>query len=169
MGPLADPARYHQGAPFPGLHLNAFRGEPAISGFAWHFTPTHRSSQPFATDPGSALHQRVPPASACPWVDHPVSGLLPTTPRTPRRNGTPHALSDSLSLRLRLCPGLASPSPTTRRLILQKARRHPVYLDGSRAPTGQERTVSGSLSLPSPGCFSPFPHGTGSLSVATGI
>ena len=38
---------------------------------------------------------------------------------------------------------------------------------GSRqAPTGWKRTVSGSLSLPSPGCFSPFPHGTGSLSVA---
>ena len=28
------------------------------------------------------------------------------------------------------------------------------------APTGWKRTVSGSLSLPSPGCFSPFPHGT---------
>src|ERR1700692_1642086 len=26
--------------------------------------------------------------------------------------------------------------------------------------------VSGSISLPSQGCFSPFPHGTGSLSVA---
>ena len=26
--------------------------------------------------------------------------------------------------------------------------------------------VSGTISLPSPGCFSPFPHGTGSLSVA---
>ena len=39
----------------------------------------------------------------------------------------------------------------------------------SLAPTGWRRTVSGSLSLPSPGCFSPFPHGTGSLSVAGGI
>jgi hypothetical protein len=28
--------------------------------------------------------------------------------------------------------------------------------------------VSGSVSLPSPGCFSPFPHGTGALSVARG-
>ena len=37
------------------------------------------------------------------------------------------------------------------------------------APTGWKRTVSGSLSLPSPGCFSPFPHGTGSLSVACRI
>src|SRR5215216_5423698 len=38
-----------------------------------------------------------------------------------------------------------------------------------RAPTGRKRMVSGSLSLPSPGCFSPFPHGTGSLSVVGGI
>ena len=35
-----------------------------------------------------------------------------------------------------------------------------------RAPTACRLTVSGSLSLPSPGCFSPFPHGTCSLSVA---
>ncbi|CAM9787832.1 unnamed protein product, partial [Phaeothamnion confervicola] len=34
------------------------------------------------------------------------------------------ALSDSLSLRLRLYPALASPRPPTRWLILQKARRH---------------------------------------------
>src|SRR5690606_10947503 len=34
-----------------------------------------------------------------------------------------------------------------------------------RAPTACTHTVSGSLSLPSPGFFSPFPHGTGSLSV----
>jgi hypothetical protein len=33
-------------------------------------------------------------------------------------------------------------------------------------PTACKRTVSGSFSLPSPGFFSPFPHGTGSLSVA---
>jgi hypothetical protein len=35
-----------------------------------------------------------------------------------------------------------------------------------RAPTDCKRSVSGSISLPSSGCFSPFPHGTGSLSVA---
>ena len=34
-----------------------------------------------------------------------------------------------------------------------------------RAPTACRHPVSGSLSLPSSGCFSPFPHGTGSLSV----
>ena len=35
-----------------------------------------------------------------------------------------------------------------------------------RAPTACRRTVSGSLSLFCPKCFSPFPHGTGSLSVS---
>ena len=34
-----------------------------------------------------------------------------------------------------------------------------------RAPSACTHTVSGSISLPSPGFFSPFPHGTGSLSV----
>ena len=34
-----------------------------------------------------------------------------------------------------------------------------------RAPTACRHTVSGSISLPSSGCFSPFPHGTCSLSV----
>src|SRR6187549_140949 len=34
-------------------------------------------------------------------------------------------------------------------------------------PTACKRVVSGTISLPSQGCFSPFPHGTGSLSVAS--
>ena len=37
---------------------------------------------------------------------------------------------------------------------------------GYSPPTACKCTVSGTLSLPSQGCFSPFPHGTGSLSVA---
>ncbi len=153
----------------PRLHLNAFQGEPAISGFAWHFTSTHRSSQPFAADLGSALHERVPLASACPWVAHPVSGRFLATPR-------PFGLAFAPAPRV---ARLASPPRTTRRLILQKARRHPHLLPSlaslrwSRmthgAPTGQEHGVSGSVSLPLTGCFSPFPHGTGSLSVAGGI
>ena len=36
---------------------------------------------------------------------------------------------------------------------------------GYSPPTACKCTVSGTLSLPSQGCFSPFPHGTGSLSV----
>ena len=52
---------------------------------------------------------------------------------------------------------------------MQKARRHPLLPDrspGAWAPTACRQTVSGTISLPSQGFFSPFPHGTGSLSVA---
>ena len=45
---------------------------------------------------------------------------------------------------------------------MQKARHH-----GTKsALTACRRTVSGTLSLPCSGCFSPFPHGTCSLSVS---
>ena len=33
-----------------GLALKLFRGEPAISGFDWNFSPIHTSSPPFSTD-----------------------------------------------------------------------------------------------------------------------
>ena len=45
---------------------------------------------------------------------------------------------------------------------MQKARRH--YIPA--APTACRRTVSGTISLPCLGYFSPFPYGTGSLSVS---
>ena len=45
---------------------------------------------------------------------------------------------------------------------MQKARRH----CKKAAPTARRRMVSGSLSLFSSKCFSPFPHGTGTLSVS---
>ena len=56
---------------------------------------------------------------------------------------------------------------------MQKAHRHTfpysfhfaAGLDGHSAPIACKHTVSGSISLPSPGFFSPFPHGTCSLSV----
>ena len=44
---------------------------------------------------------------------------------------------------------------------MQKARRRPT----TGTPTACKRTVSGSISLPCSGCFPPFPHGTGTLSV----
>ncbi len=87
------------------LALKLFRGEPAISGFDWNFSPIHTSSPPFSTDVGSVLHLRVrleflpyphliptlfngcgfgPPlpftaTSTWTWIDHPVSGLLRLT------------------------------------------------------------------------------------------
>ena len=45
---------------------------------------------------------------------------------------------------------------------MQKARRHHI----NAAPTACKRTVSGTISLPCSGFFSPFPHGTCSLSVS---
>ena len=41
-----------------------------------------------------------------------------------------------------------------------------IPLAGHSPPTACRRVVSGTISLPSQGFFSPFPHGTGSLSVA---
>ena len=45
---------------------------------------------------------------------------------------------------------------------MQKARRHPI----KGAPTACRHMVSGSISLLCSRFFSPFPHGTGSLSVS---
>ena len=52
----------------PRLALKLFRGEPAISGFDWNFSPTHTSSPPFSTDVRADLQSL-----------HPVSGLRPPT------------------------------------------------------------------------------------------
>ena len=48
-------------------------------------------------------------------------------------------------------------------LVGSLCKRHAVA--GHPAPTACKRTVSGTISLPCSGFFSPFPHGTGSLSV----
>ncbi len=59
--PRAHPALYLPHRCGPWLHLHAFRGEPAISGFDWHFTPIHRSSPSFATLVGTGLDGVSPP------------------------------------------------------------------------------------------------------------
>ena len=85
-----------------------------------------------------------------------------------RSHGFASATTDYSALfRLAFAPapplkGLTSPATATRRLIMQKARRH--YINA--APTACKRMVSGSISLPCSGFFSPFPHGTSSLSVS---
>ena len=50
-----------------------------------------------------------------------------------------------------------------KQLVGSLCKRHAVA--GYPAPTASKRTVSGSFSLPCSGFFSPFPHGTGPLSV----
>ena len=49
-------------------------------------------------------------------------------------------------------------------LVGSLCKRHAVTY--CYAPTACRRTVSGTISLPCLGCFSPFPYGTGSLSVS---
>ena len=85
--PLAHPVPYLLKSS-PRLHLNAFRGEPAISEFVWHFTSTHSSSHVFVPTTGSSLHPDIIGVSLWPWVAHSVSGLLNATTTPPRRIGT---------------------------------------------------------------------------------
>jgi hypothetical protein len=98
----------------------------------------------------------VTPPSACPWLDRPVSGLMHATDR-PVETRFRYACACRLKLAAHTnslthyTKGTPSPTPSP---------------EGSgRAPTARRHPVSGSLSPPSSGCFSPFPHGTGSLSV----
>ena len=90
-------------------------------------------------------------ASACPWVAHPVSCLMPATARPLQTRFRCASGCHSLQLATAINSAAHSPKGTPSR--------------PEDALTACKQTVSGSLSLPSPGFFSPFPHGTGSLSV----
>ena len=90
--------------------------------------------------------------SAWTRVDHLVSRLPPVTRRL-------------VGTRFRCGSGPHGPQPRQRRqLVGSLCKRHAVTPEG--APTACRRTVSGTLSLRYARCFSPFPHGTGSLSVS---
>ena len=69
--------------------------------------------------------------------------------------------SDSVSLRLPYSVNLA----TNNQSLTHYTKGTQSLQMNSKAPTACTHTVSGSISLPSLGFFSPFPHGTGSLSV----
>ena len=73
-------------------------------------------------------------------------------------NLTPY--SDSVSLRLPYTVNLATENNSLTHYT--KGTQSP----NKSAPTACMHAVSGSISLPSQGFFSPFPHGTGSLSVS---
>ena len=68
--------------------------------------------------------------------------------------------SDSVSLRLPYSVKLATVNNSLTHYTKGTQSRN------KSAPTACMHTVSGSISLPSQGFFSPFPHGTGSLSVS---
>ncbi len=82
----------------------------------------------------------VTPASPCPWVAHPVSGLSPATKR-PIKTRFPYGFGvHRLNLTL---------LRITRRSVLQKVRRHPI----DRTPTDCKRAVSDLFHSGSPGSF----------------
>src|SRR5690606_5969014 len=94
---------------------------------------------------------RVTTPSACPYLDHLVSGLVRRTERPVQTR-----FRYAYTYRLKLARQTKSLTHYTKGTPSQA--REP-------APTVCRHPVSGSLSLPSSGCFSPFPHGTCSLSV----
>ena len=63
------------------LALKLFRGEPAISEFDWNFSAIHSSSPHFSTYVWFGPPRCFTTASSCPWIGHPVSGLLYATIR----------------------------------------------------------------------------------------
>ncbi len=112
------------------------------------------------------LPMRITAFSSWPWVDHLVSGLL-------RATCHPKVVCALLRLAFAMAPflkNLTLQHKVTRRLILQKARRQ-TFTDKSvhSPPTACKRHGFRYYFTPLPGCFSPFPHGTSSLSVAKSI
>ncbi len=99
---------------------------------------------------------RVTETSPCPWIDHLASGLLRAT-RRPLRTRFRYGYTCRLNLATQSNSLTHYAKGTRSDLALQKGAKIP--------STACRQTVSGSISLPSQGFFSPFPHGTGSLSV----
>ena len=92
---------------------------------------------------------RVTAPSACPYLDHLVSGLIQRTERPVQTR-----FRSAYTYRFKLARQIKS--------LTHYTKGTP---SGLRPPTVCRHSVSGSISLPSSGCFSPFPHGTCSLSV----
>ena len=92
--------------------------------------------------------------STCSWIDHKVSRLPPLTKRPIWTRFRYGSVTKELNL------------ASEEQLVGSLCKRHAVILNCFRTPTACKRTVSGTISLPCSGCFSPFPYGTGSLSVS---
>ena len=101
-------------------------------------------------------------ASPWPWVGHLVSCLIPATERPIQTRFRCGSGCYPLNLATEINSLAHSPKGTRSGIAIRpKAARH-------SPPTACRHTVSGSISLRLPRFFSPFPHGTGSLSVVKG-
>ena len=94
------------------LALKLFRGEPAISGFDWNFSPYPHLIPTLFNGCGFGPPLPFTATSTWTWVDHPVSGLLRLTVAL-FRLGFPSAPD---------LKSLTSPASATRRTVLQKVR-----------------------------------------------
>ena len=100
------------------LHLNAFRGVRAISQFDWPFTPTLRSSEVFSTTTSSVLHAVLPALQ-------PAQGQITRFRVYYYQLNALFRLSFDADSYLKYLSSLVT---VTRRLIMQKARRHSLTL-----------------------------------------
>ena len=125
----------------PRLALKLFRGEPAISGFDWNFSPTHTP-------------HRHPFQRMCVRTSKAFYGsFILDMGRSP---GFGPAASDFRPLKTRFPYG-CSPTGASPRRSPQLAgpfyKKYAVALTACGAPAGRRHRVSGSLSLPSRGPF----------------
>ena len=98
----------------PRLFLKTFRGVRAISQFDQPFTPTHSSSKNFSTLTGSDLHVVLPTL-------HPDHGQITRFRVYSHRLFALFRLAFASTTTLNV---LILPVTVTRRVIMQKARRH---------------------------------------------
>ena len=116
------------------------------------FHPYPRVIPPVFNPGGFGPPRGLTPASACPRIAHPAS-------RPPHATGTP--CSDSLSLRLASRLGLAAYGDSLAHSTKGTPSQPLACCSGCSGARGFRCCFT-----PLSGCFSPFPHGTGSLSVA---
>ena len=133
------------------LALKLFRGEPAISGFDWNFSPIHTSFPPFSTGCGSGPPRNFTSASSWTWIGHPVSGLPVLTLR-PFETWSPFG---SMALPFNLASTGNSPDRST------KSTRSHLNVLPQFVNTGFQVLFHSTL----PGSFSPFPSQYYALSV----
>ena len=102
--------------------------------------------------------------SPWPWVAHPVSCLILATVRPIQTRFRYGFGCHSLNLATKINSQAHSPKGTPSG-IAARIRLSPAHRPAISPSTACKLTVSGSISLPLSGCFSPFPHGTCTLSV----
>jgi len=124
----------------------------------------------FCNTGGCGPRRGFTPASPCPWIAHPVSGRIHATARpvqTRFRSGS--TALPPLNLPGPVRAGPAASMHSSDHSTKGTPAPRPGRTRARRATTACRCGVSGARFIPLSGCFSPFPHGTRPLSVASGI